>query len=111
MNGKTSVGWPGFLAARYLAICPALLLSGCNLDVLNPKGSVGLAEKSLILDSTFAMLVVVIPVIALTLLFAWRYRVTNKAAAYSPKWLAGSEPDHPISRDIDVEKHPRIGPV
>jgi len=86
MNGKTSVGWPWFLATKYLALCPALLLSGCNLDVLNPKGSVGLAEKSLILDSTFAMLVVVIPVIALTLLFAWRYRVSNKAAAYLPKW-------------------------
>jgi cytochrome o ubiquinol oxidase subunit II len=64
----------------------ALLLSGCNLDVLNPKGSVGVAEKSLILDSTWAMLLVVIPVIALTLLFAWRYRASNKWATYLPTW-------------------------
>jgi len=69
-----------------LAIFAALLLSGCNLEVLNPKGSVGLSEKSLILDSTWAMLLVVIPVIALTLLFAWRYRVSNKRATYLPTW-------------------------
>jgi len=81
MNGKTSARWP-----RSLAIFAALLLSGCNLEVLNPKGSVGLSEKSLILDSTWAMLLVVIPVIALTLLFAWRYRVSNKRATYLPTW-------------------------
>ncbi len=81
MNRKPSVGWP-----RYLAISAALLLSGCNLDILNPKGSVGVAEKSLILDSTYAMLVVVIPVILLTLFFAWRYRASNKGAAYLPTW-------------------------
>jgi cytochrome o ubiquinol oxidase subunit 2 len=64
----------------------SFLVSGCNLDVLNPKGSVGVAEKSLIVDSTIAMLVVVVPVIALTAWFAWRYRASNKAAAYLPKW-------------------------
>jgi cytochrome o ubiquinol oxidase subunit II len=69
-----------------LAIFASLGMSGCNLDVLNPKGSVGLAEKSLIMDSTIAMLIVVIPVIALTALFAWRYRASNKAASYLPKW-------------------------
>lgn len=62
-------------------------ISGCNnLDVLNPKGSVGLAEKSLIATSVWAMLIVVVPVIALTLLFAWHYRSSNKSAAYLPKW-------------------------
>jgi cytochrome o ubiquinol oxidase subunit 2 len=63
------------------------LLSGCsNLDLLNPKGSVGLAERNLIATSTWAMLIVVIPVIALTLLFAWRYRASNKSAEYRPTW-------------------------
>lgn len=61
-------------------------MSGCDLDVLNPKGSVGVAEKSLIVDSTIAMLIVVVPVIALTAWFAWRYRASNKTAAYLPKW-------------------------
>lgn len=74
---------------RYCNYFPAFasfLVSGCNLDVLNPKGSVGAAEKSLIVDSTIAMLIVVVPVIALTAWFAWRYRASNKAAAYLPKW-------------------------
>ncbi|HEY2000559.1 ubiquinol oxidase subunit II [Paraburkholderia sp.] len=63
------------------------LLAGCsNLDVLDPKGSVGMAERSLIAVSTWAMLIVVIPVIALTLIFAWRYRASNKSAEYRPKW-------------------------
>jgi cytochrome o ubiquinol oxidase subunit II len=71
-----------------LAIFPALslLLSGCKMDLLDPKGSVGLAEKELILNSTWAMLIVVVPVIFLTLLFAWRYRESNKSATYLPKW-------------------------
>jgi cytochrome o ubiquinol oxidase subunit 2 len=64
-----------------------LLLSGCsNLDILNPKGSVGLAERDLIATSTWAMLIVVIPVIALTLFFAWRYRASNRNAEYRPEW-------------------------
>ena len=63
-----------------------MLLSGCNLDVLNPKGSVGLSERALIATSTWAMLIVVVPVIALTLIFAWRYRASNKSAEYRPTW-------------------------
>jgi cytochrome o ubiquinol oxidase subunit 2 len=63
------------------------LLSGCShLDVLNPKGSIGVAEKSLIWTATYTMLVVIVPVILLTLLFAWRYRASNLKATYAPKW-------------------------
>ncbi|PLZ04186.1 ubiquinol oxidase subunit II [Burkholderia sp. WAC0059] len=61
-------------------------LSGCDLAVLDPQGSVGVAEKSLIVTATVAMLIVVIPVIVLTLLFAWRYRAGNTRATYAPKW-------------------------
>jgi cytochrome o ubiquinol oxidase subunit II len=67
-------------------LAPALLLSGCQLDVLDPKGPVGLAERSLIATSTGVMLIVVIPVIVLTLLFARRYRASNRAAEYRPTW-------------------------
>lgn len=71
----------------FMSLGLMLLLSGCNnLDVLDPKGSVGLAERDLIATSTWAMLIVVIPVIVLTLLFAWRYRASNKSAEYRPNW-------------------------
>ncbi|MCC8396987.1 ubiquinol oxidase subunit II [Paraburkholderia sp. MMS20-SJTR3] len=73
--------------ASVLSASLLLLLSGCsNLDILNPKGSVGLAERDLIATSTWAMLIVVVPVIALTLFFAWRYRASNRNADYQPGW-------------------------
>ncbi len=56
------------------------------MELLDPKGSVGVAEKALIATSTWAMLIVVIPVIILTLWFAWHYRATNRNATYAPKW-------------------------
>ncbi|MEM5328667.1 ubiquinol oxidase subunit II [Paraburkholderia sp. JHI2823] len=63
-------------------------LAGCsgNFALLDPKGSVGVAERSLIATATWAMLLVVVPVIILTLLFAWRYRASNRNATYAPKW-------------------------
>ena len=64
-----------------------LLLSGCNqLVVLHPKGIVGIEEKQLIIDAVLLMLIVVIPVIILTFVFAWRYRASNTKATYAPDW-------------------------
>jgi cytochrome o ubiquinol oxidase subunit 2 len=62
------------------------LLSGCGMTLLDPKGDIGAQEKSLIVLALAIMLAVVIPVIVLTLWFAWRYRETNTQAAYAPKW-------------------------
>ncbi|MFT4070174.1 ubiquinol oxidase subunit II [Paraburkholderia sp.] len=82
MKGRTLKRPASFLSASLM-----LLLSGCsNLDILNPKGSVGVAERDLIATSTWAMLIVVVPVIALTLFFAWRYRASNRNADYRPGW-------------------------
>ncbi|MCP3018415.1 ubiquinol oxidase subunit II [Cupriavidus basilensis] len=63
-----------------------LLLSGCQLELLSPKGDIGHQEKTLILVSLFIMLLVVVPVIFLTLYFGWRYRASNTKATYAPKW-------------------------
>ena len=64
----------------------ATLLSGCKGGILDPKGPIGADEKSLILTATFLMLLVVVPVIVMTLVFAWKYRASNSAAVYTPKW-------------------------
>ncbi len=56
------------------------------MTVLNPKGQVGQDEKSLILTAGALMLIVVIPVIVMVFLFAWKYRESNKKATYSPDW-------------------------
>lgn len=77
---------PPRFAPLVLGALASLLVSGCKLELLSPKGSVGEQEKSLILIALFVMLMVVIPVIFLTLWFAWRYRETNTRAQYAPKW-------------------------
>ena len=69
-----------FSAAVRLSLCPValMMLGGCsNMELLNPKGDIGVQEKVLILWALSLMLLVVIPVIVLTLVFAWRYRASN----------------------------------
>jgi len=75
-----------FSRLRYAGVGAAVLLSGCNLEVLMPKGDVGSQEKSLILIALGLMAIVAIPVIAMTLWFPWRYRKSNKQATYAPNW-------------------------
>ncbi|ESQ79454.1 ubiquinol oxidase subunit II [Asticcacaulis benevestitus] len=66
---------------------PLLLsLSGCTVELLDPKGQIGMQEKDLILIALGVMLLVVIPVIILTLFFAWKYRESNTSATYAPTW-------------------------
>jgi cytochrome o ubiquinol oxidase subunit 2 len=72
--------------ARAAALMAMMPMSGCTLELLDPKGSVGEQERHLILIALGVMLLVVAPVIVLTLVFFWRYRETNTAAKYSPKW-------------------------
>ena len=72
--------------ARILPLAAVLLLSGCRWAVLDPKGPIGLEERSIILTATVLMLIVVVPVIALILIFAWRYRASNEKAEYRPNW-------------------------
>ncbi|GED21638.1 ubiquinol oxidase subunit II [Halomonas halmophila] len=63
-----------------------LLLAGCSSALLDPKGQIGEEQRTLILTAFGLMQIVVIPVIVMTLLFAWRYRRGNKDATYSPDW-------------------------
>ena len=60
------------------------LLAGCKMIVMNPAGDVAVQQRNLIVASTVLMLLVVVPVIALTFLFAWRYRASNTEATYDP---------------------------
>jgi cytochrome o ubiquinol oxidase subunit 2 len=64
----------------------SILLSGCEGGVLDPKGQIGIDEKHLIVVATLLMLVVVIPVIFMTLYFAWKYRDGRDHEIYAPKW-------------------------
>lgn len=72
---------------RNIALLPLLaLLGGCNAIVLNPAGDVAIQQRDLVIISTVLMLFIIIPVMALTVFFAWRYRQSNKSAPYDPDW-------------------------
>jgi cytochrome o ubiquinol oxidase subunit II len=61
-------------------------VSGRAEGVLDPQGPIASAERMILLNSTTIMLVVAVPVIVLTLAFAWWYRASNARAAYQPNW-------------------------
>ena len=63
-----------------------LKASGCDMVVLNPSGDVAVQQRDLLVMSTWLMLLIIVPVMALTVLFAWRYRHTNREARYEPDW-------------------------
>jgi len=64
----------------------AMSMASCHEGVLDPRGPVGKAERVILYDSTAIMLAVVIPVIVLTLVFAWWFRARNERARYRPDW-------------------------
>jgi len=67
----------------------AVLTSACDLrraPVLDPKGPIALAERDLLFDAFYVMMLVIVPIIILTLWFAWKYRATNTEAKYTPTW-------------------------
>ncbi|WP_242489952.1 ubiquinol oxidase subunit II [Noviherbaspirillum cavernae] len=53
---------------------------------MNPSGDIAAQQAHLILVSMLLMLLIIVPVIALTFLFAWRYRKSNTSAKYDPDW-------------------------
>jgi cytochrome o ubiquinol oxidase subunit 2 len=54
--------------------------------LLDPKGPVGNAERTLIIAAFVLMLIVVVPVFIMTFYFTWRFRASNTKAVYMPKW-------------------------
>jgi cytochrome o ubiquinol oxidase subunit 2 len=74
-------GFKAVLAAPLL-----LALGGCKMVVMDPAGDIAVQQKDLILLATGLMLLIIVPVIGLTLFFAWRYRASNAKATYDPEW-------------------------
>jgi cytochrome o ubiquinol oxidase subunit II len=70
--------------------------------ILNPSGDVGQQQSDLLIYSTLLMLIVIVPVIFMTALFAWRYRQSNSAARYEPDW------DHSIHLELFIWAAPLL---
>jgi cytochrome o ubiquinol oxidase subunit 2 len=72
---------------RFPIVLAAALVASCSrTGVLDPQGPIAAQELLLLYNATAIMLVVVIPVILLTLGFAWWYRSSNTRANHSPDW-------------------------
>ena len=87
---------------RLLPLAALPLLAGCGLVVLDPAGDVARQQGDLIVISTVLMLLVILPVMALTIFFAWRYRAANKDATYKPDW------DHSTQLELVIWSAPLL---
>jgi cytochrome o ubiquinol oxidase subunit 2 len=74
------------IVRRGLFLLPFSLLAGCDTVVLNPSGDIAAQQGHLVIISTVLMLLIIVPVIALVFIFAWRYRKNNTSAKYEPDW-------------------------
>ena len=77
---------PSWLPRGFVLAPLAAMLSGCNWVVMNPAGDIARQQAGLVIASTALMLLIIVPVMALTVLFAWKFRAANTAAAYDPEW-------------------------
>lgn len=88
-DSRTIMSDTSFSATRRRLKATALLpvlaaLAACNTQVLDPAGDIALQQRDIIYISTALMLVIIVPVMALICVFAWRYRKGNKDATYDP---------------------------
>jgi cytochrome o ubiquinol oxidase subunit 2 len=83
-----------------LAALP-LVLAGCERGVLDPAGSIARQQRDLIYISTGLMLLIIVPVMVLTVIFAWRYR-KGKGGTYDPGF------DHSTSLELVIWSAPLL---
>jgi cytochrome o ubiquinol oxidase subunit 2 len=63
-----------------------IALTACDPAVLDPRGAIGIADKTILIDSLAIMLAIVVPTILAILAFAWWFRASNTRATYRPDW-------------------------
>ncbi|MFT4241993.1 MAG: ubiquinol oxidase subunit II [Acidovorax sp.] len=79
---------PPLLRAACACLAVAALAGCSKAVVLNPAGDVAAQQGHMVVQATLLMLIIIVPVIALVLWFAWKYREANPAADedYDPDW-------------------------
>src|SRR5260370_7396545 len=56
------------------------------MNLLDPQGPIGAAEKTILIDSLAIMLAIVLPTIVAIFAFAYWFRASNTRAFYWPDW-------------------------
>ncbi|MDO6414926.1 ubiquinol oxidase subunit II [Sphingomonas sp. BIUV-7] len=72
------------------------------MQVLAPSGDVARQQAHILTVSTLLMLVIILPVMALTIFFAWRYRASNDTVEHKPDW------DHSTSLELIIWSAPLL---
>ncbi len=75
-------------------------LSACKSVVLFPAGDVAQQQSHILMTSVYLMLFIVVPVMGLTVWFAWHYRESNQKARYTPDW------DHSTALELVIWSGP-----
>ena len=81
--------WFKNVARRSSALLPLALLPGCSalrMGVMNHAGPVAETQWHLYLIVGAVLVFVAAPVLILTPIIAWHYRLSNKRNAFRPKW-------------------------
>src|SRR6266853_6132247 len=56
------------------------------MNILDPRGPIAAADKTILIDSIAIMLAIVVPTIVAIFVFAWYFRRSNIKAFYWPNW-------------------------
>jgi cytochrome o ubiquinol oxidase subunit 2 len=87
---------------KIIALLPlAGLLAACGSAVLDPAGDVARQQRDIIFISTGLMLLIIVPVMILVVVFAWRYRKGGRGT-YDPKF------DHSASLELAIWSAPLL---
>jgi len=83
---RSNLAWSR-TALRWCALAALpLALTACKWAVLDPRGPVGQADRTILIDSLAIMLAIGVPTILATFAFAWWFRASNTRARYRPDW-------------------------
>lgn len=74
------------VAGRAAVLALALPLGACQTSVLSPRGPVGEAQATILINALAIMLCIVVPTMLTTIAFAWWFRGSNTRAQYRPDW-------------------------
>lgn len=87
---------------RTLALLPLVgMLAACEGAVLDPAGDIARQQRDLIYISTGMMLLIIVPVMILTVVFAWRYRKGGNGT-YDPRF------DHSTALELAIWSAPLL---
>jgi len=75
-----------FLFLGISAFLLTIFIKSRPVPMMEPRGLIAMKERELIITAALLMMIVVVPVLALAMIFAGKYRKSNEKAKHEPKW-------------------------